>query len=292
MKFPEGILRKNFSLKNITSFQVGGKCDFYFIPDSLSALIQTIDICYKEKISYYIIGNGSNILFSDNGFKGVIINLKGFSNYIELTDKGIKCGASAHLHTVVEFAKTYGLTGIENLAGIPGTIGGALIMNAGAFGTEIGDIVDSVTVLTTKQKIKKLRCNEIKFSYRKATPLNRYLILETELRLKKGNKRKIAASINKILKLREKKQPLEFPSAGSTFKRPENNYAGTLIEKSGLKGYSVGGAKVSEKHANFIINTGSATASDIYNLIKYIQKKVYKDSGIKLQPEIKLIGFN
>ncbi len=291
MKFPNGILKKNFSLKNITSFKVGGKCDFYFIPDTLKDLQEILTEAHKNNIDYYILGNGSNVLFSDNGFKGIIINLKGFLNYIRIENSSLICGAGVFLNTVVDFAKDNNLSGLENLAGIPGTLGGAVIMNAGAFNSEIGEVVKEVKVLTSNGKIKIIPKEKIKFDYRSAKPLEKYIILNVALQLSKGDKKNIGKKIKDILNKREKKQPLKYPSAGSVFKRPENNYAGKLIEDSGLKGYKIGGAMISSKHSNFIINTGKARAQDIYDLIVFTQKKVYEKFKIKLKPEIKLIGF-
>ncbi len=290
LKFPSGILKKNIKGRDLSTFKTGGKIKYYFIPNSIEDLKNLLQEITKYNIKFFIIGNGSNILISDKGFNGIFINLKGFTNYIEIRKNKIICGASVSLNTVIEYSKQYSLSGLENLAGIPGTIGGALIMNAGAFNTEIGDFVEYVKIIDRKGKIKTLKQSQIKFSYRKSTPLNKYIILESGLILKKGKRNLIEKKINEILKKRELKQPLEFPSAGSIFKRPANNYAGALIEKCGLKGFSIGGAMVSEKHANFIINKKKATSTDIYKLIIYIQKKVYENFKVNLIPEIKFIG--
>ncbi len=291
MKTRKSILIKNFSLKNISHFKIGGKAKYYFIPDELKDLQDFLQSAYKKQKKFYIAGNGSNILFNDKFYNGTIISLKGFANYIMLDKLKIYSGAGVDLNALIDFSINNSLKGLEKLSGIPGTVGGALVMNAGAFGTEIGKYVKHVKVLTLSGKIKILQKNDTIFSYRKAVPLNKYIILETCLKLRKGKKEILKKIQKQVLRSRNKKQPLDVPSCGSIFKRPGNNYAGALIEKCGLKGYSIGHAKVSEKHANFIINTGNAKAQDVMELIKFIRKQVYKNFEIKLEPEIKLFNF-
>ncbi len=283
-----GILIKNLELKNITSFRTGGNAKYYFIPDSKETLVKLLQ---STKYKIYIIGNATNLLVSDAGFDGILVNLKGFTNYICRKKNFIIAGASVSLNTLIESAIEYELKGLEKLSGIPGTVGGAIYMNAGAFGKVIGDVVEYVKVLSFKGKEKIFYKDQIEFLYRKSIPINKYIILEACFKLYRGKKKEILKTQKEILKRRAQKQPLEYPSAGSIFKRPEKGYAGELIEKAGLKGFKIGGAMVSEKHANFIINTGTANSKDIYDLIKEIQTRVYKKFKIKLQPEIKFLGF-
>lgn len=285
--FKKGILVENFELKNITSFKTGGKVRYYFIPDSKETLKKLLKSCNLE---IFVLGNATNVLVSDKGFNGIIVNLKGFANYISCKGNKIITGASVNLDTLIKFAIDNSLKGLERLSGIPGTVGGALYMNAGAFGKEIGDMVEYVKVLSFKGREKIFYKEQIDFSYREAIPLNKYIILECGLKLYKSNKKQILKIQKEILKRREMRQPLEYPSAGSIFKRAGNRFAGELIEKAGCKGVKIGDAMVSEKHANFIINIGNASSQDIYKLIKEVQSRVYKRFKIKLQPEIKFLG--
>ncbi len=291
MKTSKSILIRNFNLKNISHFKIGGKAKYYFIPDELKDLQDFLQSAHKKQKKFYIAGNGSNILFNDKYYNGTIISLKGFTNYIMLDKTKTYSGAGVDLNTLIDFSINNSLKGLEKLSGIPGTIGGALVMNAGAFGIEIGKYVEHVKVLTSYGKIKTLQKNDIIFSYRKAVPLNEYIILETCLKLKKGKKEILKKTQKQALRSRNKKQPLDVPSCGSIFKRPGNNYAGALIEKCGLKGYSIGHAKVSEKHANFIINTGNAKAQDVMELIKFIREQVHKNFKIMIEPKRKLFKF-
>ncbi len=286
-----GIFIKNFNLKKISYFKIGGKTKQYFIPDDFEDLQYFLKHAWNKKEKFYIIGNASNILFNDKFYNGTIINLKGFTNTIELKKNKIYACASVHLDNLINFTIQNSLKGLEKLSGIPGTIGGALIMNAGAFGVEIGKHVEFVKVLTYSGKIKILKQDEINFSYREAAPLEKYIILETCLKLRKGEHKLLLNTQKKILKKRKIKQPLEYPSCGSIFKRPEHNYAGRLIEQCCLKGYQIGGARISEKHCNFIVNTNKAKANDVMELINYIKKQVYKKFKVKLNMEIKLFNF-
>ncbi len=286
-----GLLIKNFSLKEISSFKMGGKAKYYFIPDHLKSLVKFLHFAKINKKKFYIIGNASNILFNDRFYNGYIINLRGFTNYIIFEKGRVICGVSLFLQTLIDFCISHSLKGLEKLSGIPGTIGGALIMNAGAFGTEIGDYVEYVKVLTISGSVKIIKRKDIKFSYRHSYPLEKYIILEAGLRLKRGIQKELLKVKKATLKQREEKQPWNFPSCGSIFKRPKDNFAGTLIERAGLKGVKIGGAQVSKKHANFIINTGKAEASDVMKLICLIRKKVWDKFMVKLEPEIKFFNF-
>ncbi len=286
-----GIIIKNFDLKKICSYKIGGKAKYYFIPDELIDLRNFLKAANKKQEKFYITGNGTNILFNDKFYSGTIISLKGFTNYIYLENNRIVSGAGVELNTLINFTINNSLKGIEKLSGIPGTFGGALVMNAGAFDTEIGIYVEYVKLMTYSGKIKTIQKDKIKFSYRKAIPLNKYIILEACLKLKKGNKNILKKSSNDVLKKRQETQPLDDLSCGSVFKRTEGCYPGTLIEKSRLKGHKIGGAQVSEKHCNFIINTGKAKAKDVMDLVKFVQTRVYKNLNIKLEPEIKFFNF-
>ena len=285
------ILIKNFNLKNISSFKIGGRVKYYFIPDDLIDLKNFLITANRDKKGFLLIGNATNILFSDKFYDSTIISLKGFTNYIHSDKNRVIVGAGAELNTLIDLAIRNSLKGIEKLSGIPGSLGGALIMNAGAFDAEIGSCVEYIKVITSSGKIKILHKDKIKFSYRKAVPLNKYIILEACLKLKKGNKKTILKTKKEVLKKRMEKQPINIPSCGSIFKRPAGCFPGTLIEKCGLKGYSIGGARISEKHCNFIINTGNAKAKDVMKLIQFIQKQVYKKFKTKLSPEIKFFNF-
>ena len=287
----KGILTKNFNLKNLSYFRIGGKAKYYFIPDELPDLRGFLQSACKKQDKFYVVGNGSNILFNDKFYNGTVINLKGFTNHIVLDKDKIYSGAGVSLNTLIDFAVNNSLKGLEKLSGIPGSVGGALIMNAGAFGAEIGHCVEYVKVLALSGKTKILQKHHVTFSYRETVPLDKYIVLGTCLKLRKGNREILKKTQKQVLKKRQGKQPLYAPSCGSIFKKAGNNYAGALIEKCGLKGYSIGGAKVSEKHANFIINTGKATAKNVMDLIKFIQKQVYKNFRIKLEPEIKFFNF-
>jgi UDP-N-acetylmuramate dehydrogenase len=289
MLHKNGLLLKNFELKKISSFKTGGKAKYYFIPDSIESLKNLLKNYSKDKI--YIVGNFTNILASDKGFDGVIISLKGFGNYLLKEKNTIISGAAVSLKNLIDFSINNNLGGLENLYGIPGSVGGAVFMNAGAFNKEIGENVEYVKFLTYKGEEGILTKKEIRFGYRTAKPLDEYIIIEVALKLHFENSEKILKRALEILKRRDRKQPLEFPSAGSVFKRPgENIYAGELIEKSGCKGLRVGDAMVSEKHSNFIINLGNATSKEIFTLIKIVQDKVYEKFKIKLEPEIKFLG--
>lgn len=286
-----GLLVKNLDLKSISSFRIGGRARHYFVPEDLRSLTDFIKQAKTCKNKYYIIGNCSNILFSDKIYPGTIISLKGFTNFIQPEKNTLVCGAAVPLQTVIDFAVSAGLKGLETLSGIPGTMGGALVMNAGAFGTEIGGRVEWVKVLTRSGQVKKIPRKRIGFSYRKAKGLENTIVLEAALKLSRGDRRLLAGKMKEALRQRKEKQPWQYPSCGSVFKRPLGNYAGTLIERSGLKGLRVNKAEVSQKHANFIINRGGAKASDVLRLIKLVQKKVLEDSGVKLEPEIKFFNF-
>ena len=275
-----------------TTFRAGGAADYFVTADS-SCLRPVLRFLKSGHIPFVILGNGSNVLVSDAGYHGAVIHLHEGTD-IRIQDNTLTCGAGERLSVVAHAALEQGCDGLVFAAGIPGTIGGALVMNAGAFGGEMKDIVQSVTALDLQnEEIPELTLTnaEMAFSYRHSIASKRSLCFTSAmLKLTPGDKEDIAARMQDISRMRTEKQPLNYPSAGSTFKRPEGFFAGKLIMEAGLKGYSVGGAQVSEKHCGFVINRGGATAADIYTLIKEVQKKVFEQSGVALEREVILLG--
>lgn len=284
--------RQNEPMRAHTTFKIGGEADIFIIPASPAALIYAVKKCNELEIPYFILGNGSNLLVSDGGIEGAVISLSGI-NGISYDGEKITCGAGAMLSSVCLKALSLSLTGLEFAYGIPGTAGGALYMNAGAYGGQTADVIESAECLTASGEIKTLKKEDMRLGYRSSVFKNGGLIIiSLTLALKKGDKAEIKAEMDDLLNRRKQKQPLEYPSAGSTFKRPEGYFAGALIEKNGLKGLTVGGAQVSEKHAGFVINRGGATAADVKALIGKIQKKVFENDGVMLEPEVIFKGRN
>ena len=284
--------RLNEPMRAHTTFKIGGEADIFIIPASPAALIYAVKKCNELEIPYFILGNGSNLLVSDGGIEGAVISLAGI-NGISSDGEKITCGAGAMLSSVCLKALSLSLTGLEFAYGIPGTAGGALYMNAGAYGGQMADVIESAECLTASGEIKTLKKEDMRLGYRSSVfKKGGLIIISLTLALKKGNKAEIKAEMDDLLNRRKQKQPLEYPSAGSTFKRPEGYFAGALIEKNGLKGLTVGGAQVSEKHAGFVINRGGATAADVKALIGKIQKKVFENDGVMLEPEVIFKGRN
>lgn len=274
-----------------TTFRIGGPADFYLCPHSTKEVQEIVEICKEEKLPYFVLGNGSNLLVSDRGYRGVVIQLwKNFSD-ITVKDCCIQAKAGALLSKVAAEALEAGLTGMEFASGIPGTIGGAAFMNAGAYGGEMKDIIKSVKVLDTQGEVRILPKEELKMGYRTSIVKEKgYTVLSVELELSKGNREEIRNTMEDLKERRTSKQPLEMPSAGSTFKRPEGYFAGKLIMDSGLRGFSVGGAQVSEKHCGFVVNKGGATAMDVLNLIREVQRRVKEQFGVDLETEVRFLG--
>lgn len=273
-----------------TTFKIGGNADVFVTPESEEGILNSINIAKKYNINYYIVGNGSNLLVKDNGYRGLIIQL--FKNYsdIEVKDNIIKAKAGALLSAVAKKALENSLTGMESLSGIPGTIGGAVCMNAGAYGGEIKDILTSVKVIINGE-IKVLSNEMADFGYRRSGIMDKgMIVLEAEFKLDNGNYEDIKSKMNELLAQRNSKQPVEMPSAGSTFKRPEGYFAGKLIDDCGLRGYSVGQAQISTKHCGFVVNNGGATAKEVVTLIENVSEKVMDKFGVKLEPEVRIIG--
>lgn len=280
--------RKYEPLSKHTTFKIGGVADTYVKVTSLSKLSAILMECRESDIDYMIIGNGSNILASDDGYRGVVIRLDGDFRKIALVDDDtVYCGAGATLAALCKFALNNGLSGLEFAWGIPGSVGGAVFMNAGAYGGEMKDVVYSVNHLTKNGEPGRTEKDALQFGYRTSVyRQNNAIITGATLKLRKDNPEDIRARMDDYLGRRSSKQPLEYPSAGSVFKRPAGAYAGALIEQCGLKGHSHGGAQVSEKHAGFIINKANANANDVKSLIREVQTKVYDETGYNLECEL------
>ena len=277
-------------MKKHTTFRVGGPADILVQPKG-TELAAVIRLCRKYDVPYQVIGNGSNLLVGDRGIRGLVIEMLSKEDEICVEDDCITVGAGMLLSKTANRAAEHGLTGMEFAAGIPGRIGGAVVMNAGAYGGEMKDILTAVTVLDQEGNEKILSAEELELGYRTSCILKKgYIVTGAKIKLKHGEETAIRARMEELKKQRVEKQPLEYPSAGSTFKRPVGYFAGGLIEQCGLKGYSIGGAEVSEKHAGFIINKGGATTNDVLSLIKYVQNKVFTETGVHLETEVKYIG--
>lgn len=277
-------------LSEYVNFKVGGPADILLIPNSKEQVIKSIKICKENNIPFYLIGNGSNILVRDGGFRGVVLSLKNVKTiYVDGEKIEAECGVM--LKEVSDKAIENSLTGFEFACGIPGTIGGAVFMNAGAYDGEISKVIESAEVIDENCNIIRLSREELDFGYRSSLVMKKgYTVLSAVFKLEKGQVKTIKELIEDLTNKRESKQPLEYPSVGSTFKRPTGYFAGKLIQDAGLKGYSIGGAAVSEKHSGFVINKGNATAKDITDLIKHIQDEVKKQFGVDLHPEVRIIG--
>ena len=287
----ENILEKELMSRH-TTFKVGGPCSLLVKIDKVSQLQKLLPYLVSEKISYFFLGNGSNLLVSDSGFDGVIITYSPLlSDDVKVENETVTAGAGVLLSKVAKKALDESLTGFEFGAGIPGTVGGAMVMNAGAYDGEMKDIVESVEVVDTDGNLQVLSCKEMEFGYRTSI-LKRepFIVTKVVFRLEKGDAAAIKEKMEDLAARRRDKQPLEYPSAGSTFKRPEGHFAGKLIMDAGLRGYQVGGAKVSDKHCGFVINAGGATASDVYHLMEDVIKKVQEKFQVTLQPEVIRLG--
>ena len=278
-------------MKNHVTFRVGGPADFFVTPKNYEELSGVLKCCAKYEMPCYIMGNGSNLLVSDQGYRGVVIQLFRQLNGIQCEGNVIRAQAGALLSAVANRALEEKLTGFEFAAGIPGTLGGACVMNAGAYGGEMKDVLKSVTVLTREGERITLQKNELELGYRTSIIAKKdYIVLEAEIELEAGDAEEIKAVMDDLKERRTTKQPLEYPSAGSTFKRPEGYFAGKLIQESGLQGLQVGGAQVSEKHCGFVINKDQATAADIAELIRQVQDRVEEKFGVRLETEVKRLG--
>jgi len=277
-------------MKNHTSFKVGGPADILVIPKEYDEVAKIIMLCRENDVPYYTIGNGSNLLIKDGGIRGVVIKLTRLNN-IQVNGERITVQSGAWLISVSQEALKASLKGLEFACGIPGSVGGAATMNAGAYDGDMSKVIESALVIDEKCNIRSLTYEELELGYRMSAILKYgYTVIEVTLKLHHGEYDKIKHRMDELTFRREDKQPLEYPSAGSTFKRPEGNFTGALIEGCGLKGASIGGAAVSEKHAGFIINKNNATALDILNLIEHVQKMVKDKFGVELHTEVRILG--
>ena len=284
-------VRTDEPMKSHTTFRVGGPADLFVTPETSEEVRAVVDMCRSEEIDCHIIGNGSNLLVSDRGVRGVVVQIAKVMNKIESNGEQIRAQAGALLSEVAAHALKDGLAGFEFAAGIPGTLGGACVMNAGAYGGEMKDVLYEVTVLTPQGEFRILKEDELELGYRTSVIARKgYIVLEAVIRLKKGDEEEIRRQMEDLRDRRISKQPLEYPSAGSTFKRPEGYFAGKLIQDAGLRGYTFGGAQVSEKHCGFVINRGDATAAEVAELMRRVADKVEEQFKVRLEPEVKRLG--
>lgn len=281
----------NEKMEKHTTFRIGGPADYFVMPSDVTDVKAVIELCEQEKVPYYVVGNGSNLLVGDKGFRGVIIQIAGNMNQLQADGEVIAAQAGCSLAQIAGKALDEELAGFEFAAGIPGTLGGAVRMNAGAYGGEIKDVLESAVVLTKEGKVMELSANEMEFGYRTSIiERTGWTILGGKIRLHKGKREEIKAVMDDLREKRVSKQPLEYPSAGSTFKRPKGYFAGKLIQDAGLRGFRVGGACVSEKHSGFVINIDHATADDVVSLMEQVDEKVRAQFGVGLEPEVRRIG--
>ena len=283
-------IQLNAEMSEHIYFKVGGPADILLTPNTVEQLKETVSICKENEIPFYVIGNGSNILVKDGGIRGVVIKLCEL-NKIELIGNKIKAGTGALLKDVSAKATEASLSGFQFACGIPGSVGGAVYMNAGAYDGEISFVIESAEVLDDNQEVRVLSKEELNLGYRQSIVMQKgYIVLSATFDLAPGEHDKIQERVDELTVRREERQPLEYPSAGSTFKRPEGYFAGKLIQDAGLKGYTVGGACVSEKHAGFVINKSHGTAKDILDVIHHVQDEVKRQFGVELHPEVRIIG--
>jgi len=282
-------------LNKFTSFGVGGKAEVLIFPEEMAELKKIVSYLKQEKIACFILGKGTNVLIKDEGIKGAVISIiKSFRN-IEVTEKEKDCvtidaQAGASLAELIKFCVQRGFSGLEFASGIPGSLGGGLAMNAGSFGGELGEIVERITLINGHGEMREMKKEKLSFSYRELRLPREAIVLSVLLRLKKARGKKVSDLVKKLWAERKSKQPLGFKSGGSIFKNPEGFFAGKLIEGAGLKGFRIGDAMVSDRHANFIVNMGKARSKDIISLMEMIQKEVHQKNGIKLEPEIIIAG--
>lgn len=285
-------VKYNEKMSKYTTMRVGGPCDCIVFPDEISKIKEVIDFCKNENITFFVIGNGSNLLVKDEGIHGVVIKLGHRFGKIELDGEYILAYAGATMPTLSQLAKKNSLKGLEFACGIPGTIGGGVKMNAGAYGSQISDILYEVTYMDEKEKIKTIKNKDCSFGYRKSifTINPNYVILSAKFKLERGNIDEIENKMKENSLARKAKQPLEYPNFGSVFKRPEGYFVGKLVDDAGLRGYKIGGAQVSTKHTGFIVNVDNATCKDVLDLIGYVQTTVYNKFNVELTPEVIIIG--
>ena len=287
-------IKQNEPMSKHTSFKIGGPAEFFIKILSIEELQKILEFAKKEKIKITILGNGSNILVSDKGIRGLVIKINIQTLKLEKKQEYIEITVGSGYKTMALGVKLMneGISGFEELSGIPGSIGGAILMNAGAHGKEMKDIITEITAIDYNGQLHTFTNEQAEFTYRNSIfSSGKYIILQAKMMLEKGNTKDIKAKMDEYAQYRKDKQPIEYPSAGSTFKRGDNFITAKLIDEAGLKGYSIGGAKISEKHAGFIINTGGATAQNVLDLAKYVTDKVYEKFGKKIEFEIKVLGL-
>lgn len=287
----QGIIREDEPLSEHTSFRIGGPADLWLEPENLESLQAALKAVVDQAVRYFLIGDGSNLVVSDNGFRGVIIRLGGGFRQIDYQGSSLISGAAVSLKDLTQEAQRRGLEGIAPLCGIPGSVGGGIIMNAGAYGADLADTLEWVEVIDPGKAPVRMVKSQITFGYRQAVELQGKVVTALCLQLQPGSPDDIQAEMDRVDGLRAQSQPLEFPSAGSVFKRPPGDYAGRVLEAVGAKGMTIGGAQVSTKHANFIINRGDAKAADVLALIRELRKRVRNEFGIELEQEIRQVGF-
>ncbi|MBO5093330.1 MAG: UDP-N-acetylmuramate dehydrogenase [Lachnospiraceae bacterium] len=288
---PEENIRYGEPMRLHTSFRTGGEAAVFIQVENVEQLRKVLPYLRKTESDFFILGNGTNLLVSDRGYDGVIIQIGSAMSKIHVEGERIFVQAGALLSQTAKAALDAGLTGMEFASGIPGSIGGGIVMNAGAYDGEMKQIVENVTVLNGEGELMELDCDTMEFGYRTSVIKNRpFVVVEAALRLAPGDKEEIRSRMEEFARRRREKQPLEYASAGSTFKRPEGCFAGKLIMDSGLRGYRIGGAQVSEKHCGFLINTGNATSEDIAELMAEVQERVKEKFGVKLEPEVIKLG--
>ncbi len=288
---PEERLRTAEPMSRHTTFRVGGAADWFVCPDTKEELTAVLALCRAENVPHTVLGNGSNLLVGDGGYRGVVISMGQRWSQVSVEGNRIRAGAGALLSAVAKQALAASLTGLEFAAGIPGSVGGAAVMNAGAYGSDLSAVLIQVTVLTEDGETLVIPAGQLELGYRTSIiPQRGYLVLEAEMELMPGDAAAIRARMEELAGQRRSKQPLEYPSAGSTFKRPAGYFAGKLIQDAGLRGFQVGGAQVSEKHCGFVINRGGATAADILELCREVQRRVRERFGVELELEVKLLG--
>jgi UDP-N-acetylmuramate dehydrogenase len=289
--FAKEDIRENEPMSRHTTFRVGGPARIFLTVHDDGQLAELLGLLKGRQLPYFILGNGSNLLVADRGFDGVVIALGEEYARIEVQENRIRAGAAAMLGKVAKAAMEQGLSGLEFAAGIPGSLGGGVVMNAGAYGGELSQVVTRVKAMDEQGNIVCLENKDLQMGYRTSIfKQKNYLILQATMELTPSRTESVAEKMKEYNRQRQEKQPLEYPSAGSTFKRPKGYYAGKLIMEAGLRGFSVGGAQVSEKHCGFIINKGQATAADIHGLIDEVTRKVEENSGVKLEPEVIFLG--
>jgi UDP-N-acetylmuramate dehydrogenase len=277
-------------MRQFTSMKVGGVADSLFFPKGLDELRKVIQSARRRKIPFLILGKGTNLVVRDKGVRGWVINLTQGMKKIEIDGEIVEAEAGLSLRRLVYFSIQKGLAGLEPFSGIPGTVGGGVAMNAGAWGVELKDVLLSVTLMKEDGEIVERSRSRLRFSYRGLVIPSSWIILKGRFQLKKGRKEEILERVESYSEMRKKKQPLDYPSAGSIFKNPKEGPAGKWIEEAGLKGFRIGQAMISDRHANFIINLGRAKAEEVIRLMEFVEKKVYEKSGISLEREVKVIG--